>query len=254
MENKLISDYIKLLDQIFLKIKRKIGNGKVAVLASGGIDSSIITYFVKKYFNKSFLFSVGTADNADFYFVDLLNKFIKNPLKKIFVSESEVNKAKKIVMPILEKNNLPDDITQISLAISFFLVLKEVKKQKIDYVFTGQGPDILLAGYHKYKNIPLDQLNTQIKKDLSLLEIDKKRDQTIANHFKIKLINPYLKEDFINFSLSVPDKFKINKIDGEFYEKYILRKVGERLKLPKEIILRHKKALQYSTGIRKILS
>lgn len=253
MESRIISDYINLLKKIINKIKNKINDEKVAVLVSGGIDSSIIAYFVKDLFKNCYLFSVGTVDNADFYYVDLLNNFLNNPLKKIIVSEKEVNKAKKTILLILKKNNLPDDITQISLAVSFFLVLQEINKDKIKYVFTGQGPDILLAGYHKYKNIPLNQLNPQIKKDLSLLKIDEKRDQTIADYFNLKLMNPYLTKEFIKFSLSIPPQLKRNKIDNEVYEKYLSRKVGKRIGIPKEIILRHKKALQYSTGIRKLL-
>lgn len=253
MENKLISDYIKLLNQIFFKIKKKLAKKKVAVLVSGGIDSSIIAYFVKKYFDHCFLFCLGIRNSYDFNFVDILNKSLNLPLKKVYVEKEEIMKAKKIVIPILKKINLDNNLTHLSLAISFFLVLKEIKKEKITYVFTGQGPDILLAGYHKYKKISLSQINKEIKKDLSLLNIDSKRDQTIADYFKIKLINPYLNQEFINFSLTTPAEFKRNKIDNEVYEKYLLRKVGKAIGLPEKIILRHKKALQYSTGVRKIL-
>lgn len=253
MENKIISDYINLLDQITAQIKKKVGEKKVAVLVSGGIDSSIIAYFVQKHFSKTYLFSLGTKKNSDFYFVDILNNFLKKPLKKVEVEEKEVKTKKPLIFDILRKNQIKVDETQVSLALSFFLVLDEVKKNKIKYVFTGQGPDILLAGYHKYEKIPVEKLNEEIKKDLPLLEVDKKRDQSIASYFNLKLINPYLDPHFVEFSLKIQPKFKKNLLKNEFYEKYISRKVGERLKLPKEIILRHKKALQYSTGIRKII-
>lgn len=253
MENKLIRDYINLLKKIFQQIKDNLSDQKMAVLVSGGIDSSIIAFFVCQYFSQIHLYSLGTKNNSDFYFVDLLNYWLKKPLKKVIVSENEIKKGKKIVEKILKKNKVDDNPTQLSLALSFFLVLKEIRKSQIKYVFTGQGPDILLAGYHKYKKIPLDKINQEIKKDMPLLEIDKKRDQAIASYFGIQLVNPYLDHQFVNFSLTIPAFFKINFIEDKIYEKYLSRRVGEKLGIAKEIILRHKKALQYSTGIIKLI-
>jgi hypothetical protein len=54
-----------------------------------------------------------------------------------------------------------------------------------------------LAGYHKYKNISKNNINEEIKKDLPLLEIDKKRDSGVAKFFNIKLVNPYLEKDLL---------------------------------------------------------
>ncbi|MCS7093299.1 MAG: asparagine synthase C-terminal domain-containing protein [Patescibacteria group bacterium] len=131
--------------------------------------------------------------------------------------------------------------------------MKKVKASGISYLFTGQGPDVLLAGYHMYQKIPLEFLNQEIASDLYLLEIDKKRDQAIADFFDITLINPYLEKEMIDFCLKLPPEFKINQIEGKNYEKYLSRKLAVSLGLPKEIILRPKKAFQYSTKVRKYL-
>lgn len=253
MENQLINDYINLFDQIFLYYKNKIKNQKIAVLASGGIDSSIVAFFCKKYFPQTALYSLSTPKSLDEKYVQIIAQFLNLPLKEIVVKENDIKNSIDIVSSILTKNQLKIDRVQLPLAIAFYLVLKTIKNDGIKIVFTGQGPDILLAGYHMYQNISLKNLNLKIKNDLPLLEVDKKRDTAVANFFNLRLINPYLEKKFIDFALKVPPKLKINFINNEKYEKYLSRKVGERLRLPKEIILRHKKALQYSTGVVKYL-
>ncbi len=253
MENQLINDYINLFDKIFSSYQRKIKNQRIAVLASGGIDSSIVAFFCKKYFPQTALYSLSTPKSLDENYVQIIAQFLNLPLKEVMVNENDIKNSIDIVSSILTKNQLKIDRVQLPLAIAFYLVLKRIKNDGIKIVFTGQGPDILLAGYHMYQNILLENLNSKIQNDLPLLETDKKRDNAVASFFDLQLINPYLERKFIDFTLKIPPEFKINFINNEKYEKYLSRKVGERLRLPKEIILRHKKALQYSTGVIKYL-
>ena len=94
---------------------------------------------------------------------------------------------------------------------------------------------------------PYKVLESEIKKDLILLETDKKRDGAMASYFGLTLLNPYLEQDFVEFSLTMPAELKLK--DG--IEKYFMRKWGEMRNLPIEIVNRPKKAFQYSTGLQK---
>jgi len=252
MEKKLIEKYLDLLHQFYQKYQKQIGERVVGVMLSGGIDSSIIAYFTNLYFKKTLFFTLVSDERSDDLFhSQILMKKLNKKIELIFYQKEDVSRIKKTIIKILEKNKVDINPMQIALASAFFIVCQKVKERNISYLFTGQGPDILLAGYHKYKNIKKEKLNEEIKKDLPLLEIDKKRDKGVAKYFQIKLINPYMEKDFVDFTLTVPAEFKINPIRGEIYEKYLSRKTAEFLKLPKEIIFRHKKALQYSTKIIK---
>ncbi|MCX7956255.1 MAG: asparagine synthase-related protein [Patescibacteria group bacterium] len=250
-EKQLIQKYQQILNNLFLNYQKNINNKKIGVLLSGGIDSSIIAYFTNEYFKNPTFFTLHSKNALDLEYVKILNKKLKQKLIIVEFDENKILKIKNKIIEIIKKNNLPQEPTHISIAGGFYLLLKKAKKENIDYIFTGQGPDILLAGYHMYEKISLENLNKKIVDDISLLEIDKKRDGAIADFFQIKLINPYLEKEFIDFSLKIPPYFKINKINNEIYEKYISRKLAEKLNLPKEIIFRHKKAFQYSTKIRK---
>lgn len=250
-EKKIIKKYKQILENLFQNYQKKINNQKVGVFLSGGIDSSLIGYFTSIFLKNILFLTLTSKEGLDLQYVKILNNHLKQKLIIVNFDNKKVNQIKNKVIKVINSKNIPINPTQLSLASAFYLLCEEASKNKIRFVFTGQGPDILLGGYHMYQNLPTEKLNEKIKNDLILLETDKIRDQSIADIFSIKLINPYLEKEFVDFSIDLPAEFKINKINNEIYEKYISRKVGECLNLPKEIILRHKKALQYSTKIRK---
>lgn len=251
---KTLDQINSLLNNLYFQYQKNLNNKTVGVLVSGGIDSSLIAYFTSKYFKKITLLTITHPESEDINFVKILNAKLKQTLVTVSYTPKKLQEIKDKVVPILKNNHLDPNPTQISLASAFFLLLEKAKEFNIEMIFTGQGPDVLLAGYHMYQKIKLNNLNKKIREDLPLLEIDKKRDSAIANYFGIKLINPYLEKPFIDLCLEIPAKYKINQINNETYEKFILRKLGEKLKLPNEIILRHKKAIQYSTKIRKFIN
>ncbi|MDO8610697.1 MAG: asparagine synthase-related protein, partial [bacterium] len=130
---------------------------------------------------------------------------------------------------------------------------QKIREMNINHIFTGQGPDILLAGYHKYKSLMTSEINATIEQDMPLLDVDRKRDNSMAQNFNITLHNPYLEQLFIDVCKTIPAEFKLYKEGNILIEKYILRQLGKKLGLPQEIINRKKKAFQYSTGLQKLV-
>lgn len=217
------------------------------VLLSGGIDSSVITSYVLQYFNRPLILSMGTDITKDKPYVDIVTTHFKTPYEWVNLSEEDIIESLPIVTNLLTKNGIEISEMQQALAIGYFLIFKRAQSLGIRGIVTGQGPDILFAGYHKYKTMNGAVLENEIKKDLILLETDKKRDSAMASYFGITLLNPYLEDDFVAFSLTVPAELK--RKDG--IEKYFMRKWGEVRNLPQEIVNRPKKAFQYSTGLQK---
>lgn len=252
-ENYFIEKAEKILKNLFENYQKEIGHQKVAIFASGGIDSSLIAYFANKYFKNLVLITLHSPKGTDLFFVKILNQFLKKKLIVVDFLKKDLKKIQSLVMKILKENNLETNITQISLATAFYILCEEAKKENIHYVFTGQGADSLFAGFEFLRKIPFNKLNQNIKKRMPILLKDKKRNQIISKNFHLILKEPFLEKEFLDFSLKLSPLLKINKINNEIYEKYLLRKLGEKLGLPLEIILRHKKALQYSTKIQKYL-
>jgi asparagine synthase (glutamine-hydrolysing) len=244
-----IDEYINTADSIVSDHFKRYGDlfPQVGVLLSGGIDSSVISTYVLKIFTQHVLFSMGTDLTKDKPFVDLFSKHFTVPIEWVELTELKIREALPDVSRLLIEQGVEDTAMQRSLGVGYYLIFKRARELGITGIVTGQGPDILFAGYHKYKGMTGEILSEEIKKDLVLLETDKKRDGAMAAHFGITLLNPYLEEDFVEFSLTVPAEYKI----AQGVEKFFMREWGKRRGLPQEIVNRPKKAFQYSTGLQK---
>lgn len=248
MEKAWVLKYQKILSDLFLEYQKKLREEKIGVLVSGGIDSSIIADFVTRSFSEVKLISLQSEKSVDDDFVKVLAKRLKkNPLL-VRVTREDLQKIRPEIIELLTLSKIDVNLMQIALGSVYYWLFKEASKQGIKTIFTGQGPDILLGGYSKYRQLTGDALKQAIICDLPLLKIDQLRDSAMANKWGIKIINPYLEKAVIDFCLSVPAGLVIK--NGQ--EKYLSRSLGKSLKLPNEIVQRPKKAMQYSTGVTKI--
>lgn len=247
MKKRILEEIDFILKRKFEVYKKKYNKEKIGVLVSGGIDSSIIGWWVKKFFPNCIFLSVANEKTKDWFYLGILEEFLKIKIIKIDYDLINLKKSILNVERVYKKYNFSFDLTQISLGAAFWLVLKEAKKRKIKILFSGQGPDVLLAGYYRYQNVNINKLNRLIKNDLFWLKKDKKREKILADEFGISMVYPYLEEDFISLCLKIPAGLKIK----EKKEKFILREYGKVLGLPEEIVNRPKKAFQYSTGVFK---
>lgn len=234
-------------------------NKRPAVLVSGGLDSSVIAVLTNKYFPSCELFSFGTSKNSDKPFTEILGKHLGKKISWLDISLLDLVRNLETVKKILINADVDPDLTNLSLGLGYFLIFKKINSEGIKDVFTGQGPDILFAGYHRYRKIGRsdgqnvresdDQISQMIKEDLPLLEIDKRRDSAIAEFFGLKIINPFLEPDFVKLALTIPAEYKIK----DKIEKYIVRHYAMTIGVPNELATRPKKAFQYSTGIQSLL-
>lgn len=258
MTNRM-KDCLFLLDQslrkIFQRLKQTIpAKSKVGIMVSGGVDSSVIAKIASSYFPNLYLLSCGTREGKDFPFVKLLESHLQKPLFYLKVTEKQVQESLILVERLLKREGLKVNLINLSLGLSFFLVLKDGKEKSISYFLTGQGPDDLLAGYHKYRKVSLNKLKEKIKEGFSkAFKIDKKRDDAMASFLKVKLYHPYLEKEFVKASFNLPPNLKLFRTRERVIEKYILRKLAEKLSLPKKICWRKKAAFQYSTRIQKMV-
>jgi len=137
----------------------------------------------------------------------------------------------------------------ISLAVGFFLLGNEVKRQNYKTIILGQLADELFGGYKKYDKVPLESLNEVLLRDVERSYFGLARDVASFEFFGIKVILPYARKRLVNIGLKTSPTLKIK--DG--VNKYILRKLAERLNLPKFVIYGPKKAFQYGSGIDKLV-
>lgn len=222
-------------------LEMKFENSCIAF--SGGIDSS----FLAALYDLP-LISV-TAKKEDEEKIREAAKMIGRDLEIWRVSKEDVLSVFDKVLKTVETT----DLLQISIAVPVFLTMLKAKILGFNSIIFGSGADELFGGYKRYEMMSKEELEKALLEDLKNVgEKNLVRDSKISYENEIKLITPYLNWDLIKLALSIPVEMKVKKVDGKIVRKFALRKLAERY-LPKELVWREKKAIQYSTGIAKMV-
>ncbi len=229
-------------EEKFLQILKKL-KPKGCVAFSGGIDSS----FLASFYDLEPL-SV-TASEREEEWLKECSKLMGREIEIRRFEKSDVEEALPKVIDAIETT----DFLQVSIAIPIYLVMKFAKELGYSSIVFGQGADELFGGYMRYTTMDRSKLRDSLIEDVRNIGVKNiVRDTKIAYSLEMKLIAPYLQWDLIDLALKLPVELKLRKVDGKVVRKYILRKVALDY-LPKEIVLREKKAIQYSTGVSEIL-
>ncbi len=220
--------------------------GKFGILYSGGIDSAIITRIALELGYKPELYIAGTPNSLDKSRAKEAEELFGLKVHYREVTAGEVAEAAEIVSRITGKS----DFLNLSIALPQYFAISEASARGVEFLFTGQGGDELFGGYHRYLSFSPERLQQELIKDLlNLAESNLERDYAVAQHLGVEVFFPYLDRQVVNIALSLPPEKKVHK----GVRKIVLREVAELLDLPTEIVTREKKAMQYSSGIAKLL-
>ncbi|MBU0693912.1 MAG: hypothetical protein KKC11_04510 [Candidatus Omnitrophica bacterium] len=213
-------------------------NSYKGLLFSGGLDTSILAAGNPKITAITVsLDSVG----EDVYYSKSLAKVLD--IKHIFriVKVDEAIEAIPETIRILKSFDpaIPNDLT-------VYFGLKFAKKLGIDRIATGDGSDELFAGYSFMRDIDnLEEYIERITKKMSFSSND------IGNFFGVKIIQPFIDKNIVDFALQIPVDLKIRKCNGKVWGKWILRKAFEDV-LPKDIVWQGKRPLEVGSGMNRL--
>ncbi len=128
------------------------------------------------------------------------------------------------------------------------LYLSSLKKKGVDSVITGDGADEIFAGYNFLLKKSNDKLDDELERIKKIMHFPSK---DIAKSLNMKVENPFLNENVIKFSDSIPISRKINVKENKKFGKWILRETFEK-DLPKNIIWREKSPMQDGSGTNNL--
>ncbi|WP_202319121.1 asparagine synthase C-terminal domain-containing protein [Archaeoglobus neptunius] len=234
-----VEELIEIIERTLYKLKLKVG----CIAFSGGLDSSLLAAIYDLP-----LISV-TASGKEEEWLRRAAKMIGREIEVLRVDKKEVLEAVDAVKKIIET----DDFLQISIAVPIHLAMQFAKSLGYSEIVFGQGADELFGGYRRYVDMDPCELKDALMNDLrNIGDANLIRDNKLAYKNEIKLTTPYLDWDIIDAAVKLPPEYKVRREGGRVIRKYVLRKIAEKY-LPGEIAWREKKAIQYSTGIAKIL-
>jgi len=126
---------------------------------------------------------------------------------------------------------------------------------KIDTVVTANGIDELFCGYNAYREAikegekkVMELMESKLENEIKMMEAI----NDICSEFNVKIVQPFLNDDFIEFAKKIPVQYKIQNED-DLLRKHIIRDVAKVKGVPEISVIQRKKALQYGSLIHKAL-
>lgn len=234
------------LDSALKTAVDKLPSDSIGILFSGGLDSALLTKYIADSGREPVLYSCGIKGVGDLDFIKKAAAFFGLDHRVLKISVDQLPETARRLMSIINDKSP----VQVGIGIPLFMTLEMASRDDLLTMVAGQGADELFGGYHRYLELPGDELHAALQKDVDeIYEKNLKRDLALAEAVGVELAAPYLDSEVIEVAMAVPPELKVK--DG--IRKYILRELGKYRGLPKFIYEKEKKAVQYSTGVDKSL-
>lgn len=216
----------------------------VGVIYSGGVDSSIVLDQAVRFHSNVTAFTIGKEGSEDF---EISKRFcndrnIKQVIIPIRHSDLNLRAVKKTIQCVELAEYL--DIINAVITMPLF---REIQKQGIKVVLSGDGSDELFGGYDMYDKISESKAAALFEyKLLNLNRTELQRVDRCAGNFQVENRVPFLDQKVIDVAMKIPQEFKIK--GG--VEKWCVRKAFESY-LPDYILYRKKNPLSHSSGLHE---
>ncbi|EHP83733.1 asparagine synthase (glutamine-hydrolyzing), partial [Methanotorris formicicus] len=227
--------------------KRTRGIGRVGIIYSGGVDSTLIAKMASEYC-EVILYTVGTEESEDIKYAERAAKDMGLKLRKKIIMEEEYERYIFEVAKAIDEL----DLMKIGVGIPIYVASEMAREDNIKVVLSGQGADELFGGYSRYERILREKGEDELKKSLledvmNIYKVNLERDDhcTMANSVELRV--PFLDKDVVRVALSIPVTYKMDEM-----RKRILRDIASKY-IPDYIAYRPKKAAQYGSGSEKMI-
>lgn len=209
------------------------------IALSGGLDSSILAYYLKKN-TKAIAVVAEDFPASDLMYSQLVAKeFGLKLLIKNATIEDLMSSIEQTIKILKNFNHI-----EIRNSIVVYLAIKTAKENGCTSIITGDGCDELFAGYSFF----LKKNGMELQNDLERIwKIMHFPAQQIALSLGIGIESPFLNDKVVSYAKSIPAELKVNEENGKKYGKWVLRKAFEGI-IPQSIVWRDKFPMQDGSG------
>ena len=236
---------VSKLASFFIDGVRNNCQGEVAILFSGGLDSTCIAT-VAKQFTAPLLLTAGIEGSSDLLAARKIAAELGVPHKEVVLTEEEIIRVYKKCYKIRS-----GDLLKVELMVPVFSCCREAARAGKWRLLSGSGAEELFIGYDRYFRYKGRQLERILAREIEKLPSgDCGAQDLVAKNFGMRAGYPFLYPPFMREVLATPLKERLGTREDK---KPLLRKIAAELGVPKDAIDRKKKAMQYGSGVHKIL-
>jgi asparagine synthase (glutamine-hydrolysing) len=233
------------LSQLMSRAIEQTLEDKVAIAFSGGLDSSIIASIAKKN-SQVELFVTGIEGSEDMVASDQVAKELKLQLSKIPLDEEKILDAYKKCYSML-KLGLPT----LEILVPVYCVAEAAAKKGHKVMLFGSGAEELFVGYERYFTYEGKDLDSVLKEEFrTLVHRDIAWVKRICRSFSIEARFPFYDKELADAVFAIPLE---DRMHDRTLKKIVLREMGKTLGAPETALKRRKKAMQYGSGVHKII-
>jgi len=211
----------------------------VAVIFSGGLDSTIVLHLATKFHGDVTAFSIGTNDSADLAFA---RRFCAEKDIPHVVTEFHHAQINRNIRNSIFNGEFFEPV-DISDMLTMAAVYAAVRANGFKVALSGDGSDEIFAGYDLFKTA-MDPygLSTYRLNNLYRTDLQRTDRSSMANSIECRV--PFLDRAVIELAMSLPFDMKVR--NG--VEKYVLREAF-RSDIPSYMIDRPKIRMPEGIGI-----
>lgn len=243
--------YQELFGKIKTAITQTVTDKKIGIAYSGGVDSTLISKICKDMDYDIALLTIGFSGSHDILFAKEVNEQLNYPHHVLEIDPETFSSISSDIHEKIETDNLSWNEN----CIAFYYVSKLAKSLGISTVITANGIDELFCGYNAYREAFSggeskinEVMEAKLDNELKMM----KAVNMIASEFDVKILQPLLYPDFIDYAKTVPISEKIADSE-DLYRKHMIRKLASQVGIPEISCNKRKKALQYGSKIHKTL-
>jgi asparagine synthase (glutamine-hydrolysing) len=213
----------------------------------------MIAFLTKKTSVSTQLIHVSLENQPETDHAKRVAEELKLPIHVCTYNQDDVEKVVKKVLWLIEE---PDPL-QTSIAIPMYWTAEETAEINLRVLLAGQGADELFGGYKRYVDNCLrygkEKVQEEIRSDIAEMhETNFERDFKICSYHNVELRLPFAAYGIAKFATQLPLELKIERSEDTL-RKLVLRRAAQNIGLPKSIVEKPKKAIQYTTGVAAAL-
>jgi len=225
-----------------------------ALAFSGGLDSTLVAYAAKENGLRPELITVGLKGQPELEHARRVAKELGLDITVRELSQTEIIDRLGEVVETVESS----DSTLVGHSVPLFFVCEVAEEMGMGHLLVGQLSDELFAGYGRFEELALKHHFLEARKEvlrsvLAAATNDFEPGDKLAVSHRLELQSPFAYLPLVDYALSIPISLKLRLIGDGVVRKYVLRRLAASWKLPESVVNRPKKAVQYSTGVQKIL-
>ncbi len=247
-------DATHALVELFREAVRRIVPRRSGIAFSGGLDSALVAKVARGEGLEPELISVGLKGQPELAHAEKTAKSFGIHANVRELSSSEILDILPDVVGTIETT----DPVIVGISVPIYFACQKAREMGLSYIAAGQISDELFGGYGKFEGIALqagiDNLGREMFNSVIAASAkDFDPGDKLAVAAGLELCCPFAYLPLVKYALRLPVSLRVHLTDGKVIRKYILRRLAARLDLPESVVDRPKKAVQYSSGVQKVL-